>query len=178
MRTCDLFFPCLMQEVGCGKTWYSSKQKSRQLKLPKRNRQRVLKLFKKRNKPLSQRNTWNIKTKLIHTWSHCMTCPPASHLKFLLILLAYNSCIRVYTVIFTYVFKIYLSWVYPLHGSRSFSSPHSQNNFNRFHSFIFIYGIKLHPPYIPSFNLSLCWPPSLWYPPPEKIYFPLLLFLF
>jgi hypothetical protein len=34
---------------------------------------------------------------------------------FLMILLVYNSCTGGYIVIFTYVFKIYLSWIYPLH---------------------------------------------------------------
>jgi hypothetical protein len=36
-----------------------------------------------------------------------------------MILMAYNSCIGGYIVIFTHVFKIYLSWIYPIHHSPS-----------------------------------------------------------
>jgi hypothetical protein len=41
------------------------------------------------------------------------------HRLFFMILLAYNSCTGGYTVVFTYVFKIYLSWIYALHHSSS-----------------------------------------------------------
>jgi hypothetical protein len=40
-----------------------------------------------------------------------------------MILLAYNSCTGGYIVIFTYVFKIYFSWIYPLHRPPSPPSP-------------------------------------------------------
>jgi hypothetical protein len=38
-------------------------------------------------------------------------------------LLAYNSCTGGYIVIFIYVFKIYPSWIYPLHRSSSLPYP-------------------------------------------------------
>jgi hypothetical protein len=59
-----------------------------------------------------------------------------------------------------------------------FLPPPSYNNFNRFHSSVFIYGYKINPPCTPSFPFSLCPPPSHWYPPLEKIYLSLLPFIY
>jgi hypothetical protein len=93
-----------------------------------------------------------------------------------MILLVYNSCTKGYIGIFTYIYIWYLSWIYPLHQF-SLSLP-SKNNFNRFHSFIFIYGYKIYPPYSPSFPLSLCLPLPLVSTPRKDLYFPPALHFF
>jgi hypothetical protein len=88
---------------------------------------------------------------------------------FLKILLAYNSCIGRYIVIFTYVFTIYLIF--------------TSSKFSRFPptsllriistSFLLLFSYmdkKIHPLYSSSFPLSFCPPASHWYPPWEKTY--------
>jgi hypothetical protein len=94
---------------------------------------------------------------------------------FKVIVLIYNSCTEGYIVIFTYVLTIYLCKIY---ASIVLPLPPLVEQFNKFWSFIFIYGYKIYPPYSPSFSLSLC--PSLphWYLPLEKTYFSLLPFNF
>jgi hypothetical protein len=57
-------------------------------------------------------------------------------------------------MIFTYVLTIYLSWIYPS-IILLFLPPTFLEQFHRFHSPIFIYGYKTHPPYSLSFPLSL-----------------------
>jgi hypothetical protein len=96
-----------------------------------------------------------------------------------MILLAYSGCTGGYIVIFTYVLAIYLNYIYSLRHSPSSSfSPSSLNNFISFHSSVFAYGYKTHPPYTPSFPLSCAHSPPTGTHPWEKIYFSLLSFTY
>jgi hypothetical protein len=64
-------------------------------------------------------------------------------------------------VIFTYVLAMPLDLFL---SSFSLFLPHpflEQLHQASFHSSIFIYGYKIHPPYSPSFPLSFCPPPSI-----------------
>jgi hypothetical protein len=70
-----------------------------------------------------------------------------------MILLSHNNCTGGCLVIFTYVNKIYLSWIYPLHHSLSSSSPFLRTIWKRFRSSVFIYEYVTHPPYKHSFSL-------------------------
>jgi hypothetical protein len=77
--------------------------------------------------------------------SHCF------YFNFTLFIRIWQLCI----VIFTHMLTMYLSWSHPFHHSPSSPYPPSYNRFNGFHSSILTYGYKIHPPYSPSFLLSL-----------------------
>jgi hypothetical protein len=78
---------------------------------------------------------------------------------FFMVFLAYNSCTGGYIVIFTYVLKIYLSWIYPFHHSLSSSSLRTiSTGFILLFSYMatkYIYHIYPHSPFLCIYPLPL-----------------------